>query len=196
MRRLFLSNWKADFSHYSAIYIHSITLVIRVHPPTGPHSFSFFLNVCAVRWRQTTEHIFLLKSMRNKQFKKRLNSIWWSHKSSTHCSPSLSKEESGYVGVSSYTIGLLCSASVASPSQWLLNPDCSVRAPKSLGAPSWNEVSKHRGEPCQELRGTSPSSCSFSSWQESTSEADRNPPPLKTTRHSSVCGEGEEGVGI
>lgn len=43
--------------------------------------------------------------------------------------------------MSSRIMCLFCSDSVASPSQWLLNPDCSIRAPKASGP--------HPGMRCQ-----------------------------------------------
>lgn len=57
-----------------------------------------------------------------------------------------------YLYLSSRVIHLLCSDSVASPSQWLLNPDRSIRAPKALGpcpGMRWQNSGENPGENCR-----------------------------------------------
>ena len=63
-------------------------------------------------------------------------------------------EEASYTNLclSSRLIHLLCSDGVASPSEWLLNPDRSIRSPKASGpcpGMRWQNSGENPGENCE-----------------------------------------------
>lgn len=129
---------------------------------TPYHSSTFFplSNIYSVRWSQT--YIQALKRLETKCEKKQ-HFIFLPKKKKkkkinhTHTSNSLRKEESGY--------DLCLLSSVASPSQWLLNPEVFHQSPKSLGGPilEWGVTTLGRA-----LRTTEGNiailSSSFSPW--------------------------------
>lgn len=143
---------------------------------TPYHSSTSFplSNIYSVRWSQT--YIQALERLETKCEKKSISSSYQKRrrkkKSTTHTRQTLWEKRRAVMTSASWVPWPV-------PHSDFWTQKFSIRAPKASAAPSWNEVSQHWGEPCEQLRGTLPSSAAASRHDsESTSEADRNPRPL------------------